>query len=77
VLCLLVKVFFIIMKEVQFVQNNNFSFAALQLKKYIQKAQKFTRLKAKEHFTPKTEVRIKKAKKTAQKYMDFYKKQQG
>ena len=60
------------MKEVQFVQNNNFSFAALQLKKHIQKAQKFVRLKSKEYFTPRTELRVKNKKKISQKYMNFY-----
>ncbi len=64
------------MKEIQFVQNNNFQFAALQLKKHIQKALKFAKLKSKEYFTPNPEARRKKAKKRRQKYMDFYKKRE-
>ena len=65
------------MKEIQFVQNNNFSFAALQLKKHIQKAMKFIRLKEKQYFSSNPEKRIKKNKKSTQRYMDFYNKKRG
>ena len=57
------------MKEYQNVQNGNFGFTTLQLKKSMRG--KFSRLKEKARFSSNTEKRRKKDKKRVQKYISI------